>query len=169
MLLFFLSPLQLPSAPAQRWRTFCVKPPAWRSSTTPTSWGSWVSWMMTCRMHGERGARSFRIRARCHRGLEECRYSSKPSVSLHPFVRVQRVWRIKHRKCSIGNIFSENMINKMRDLAWATAKKSKNRSDWQHFRHLRSKRVSQIRKVKSYFYVNEICDSSAKLLNNGKV
>ncbi len=43
-----------------------------------------------------------------------------------------------------------------RDLAWSTAKKSKNSSNGQHFRHLRNKCVSQIRKAKSDFYVNEI-------------
>ncbi len=40
------------------------------------------------------------------------------------------------------------------------AKNSKNSSDWQHFRYLRNKCVTQIRKAKSDFYVNEICDSS---------
>ena len=58
--------------------------------------------------------------------------------------------------------FSEQLSDLIheRDLAWATVKKSKNSSDWQHFTHLRNKCVSQIRKAKSDFYLNEICDSS---------
>ena len=58
--------------------------------------------------------------------------------------------------------FSEQLSELIheRDLAWATARKSKNKSDWQHFRYLRNKCVSQIRKAKADFYVNEICDST---------
>ena len=60
--------------------------------------------------------------------------------------------------------FSEQLSDLIheRDLAWATVKKSKNSSDWQHCRHLRNKYVSQILKAKSDFYVNEICDSFHK-------
>ena len=67
--------------------------------------------------------------------------------------------------------FSEQLSDLIheRDLAWATVKKSKNSSDWQHCRHLRNKYVSQIRKAKSDFYVNEICVVSINLLNIGKL
>lgn len=47
--------------------------------------------------------------------------------------------------------FSEKLSDLIhdRDLAWSMGKKSKNSSDWQNFRHLRNKCVSQIRKAKS--------------------
>lgn len=72
-----------------------------------------------------------------------------------------RKYRVKGRD---NPWFSDQLsdIIHERNLAWATARKSKSYSDWIRFRCLRNRCISLILKAKSDFYVKEMSDS----LNN---
>jgi hypothetical protein len=68
-----------------------------------------------------------------------------------------RKYKVKGR---VNPWFTDHLSDKIheRNLAWATARKSKCQSDWIHFRHLRNKCMSLIRKAKSDYYIKEMSD-----------
>ena len=68
-----------------------------------------------------------------------------------------RKYKVKGR---VNPWFTDHLSDKIheRHLAWAIARKSKSQSDWIHFRHLRNKCMSLIRKAKSDYYIKEMSD-----------
>ena len=63
-------------------------------------------------------------------------------------------------KCRVNPWFTDHLSDKIheRNVAWATARKSKSQFDWIHLRFLRNKCMSLIRKAKSDFYIKEMSD-----------